>query len=243
METYYELLREHDISVTREELGLAEVNSEIETQIIENNPKKESYYWDWGSHVIYSSNNESPYAVDFDQELHLKLNNDWEKSVHTYDRILRFKSALYYLIGVKGSVDEQTLLNIKKQLGNRVITSPYRNYNLVYKYLKLHKLNKYYISIPYILNLMGAKRWKVPHQKLLNVIDNFTKFHYYFDSINNQDKKIRSKVRFPKLQYIILRLLADQNIYPPYNIPITRTIKKRKLLDPIYNDLKLKTTQ
>jgi hypothetical protein len=176
---------------------------------------------------------EKIYGINYDDEIKMK-----KKVVHTYDRILRFKYIFYHLIGCKGSIKENDFIQLKNDIGKKVITCKFRNYNIIYKYLKLKKWNQYYISIPFILNKLGAKRWNLSSSICIKIIKQFTKLHHDFNSINKKEKNKRSKIRFPKLQYIALRLLQDENIYPPYHIPIARTIKKRKHLNPIYKKMK-----
>lgn len=225
MDVYYELLRENDVIVSKEELGLDEDKSKPK-------PKPEYKYWPWNNeNVIYGmlNNNGEPFALNFKDSVKQK-----KKVVHTYKRILRFKSVVYHLIGCLGKISEDDFKEIKNNIGCKVISSPLRNYNIVYKYLKSKQWNKYYMSIPFILNKLGAKRWNIENVKMNKVFNTFSKLHYNFNKIYNQDIKKRSKVRFPKLQYIALRLLEDQGIFPPYHIPQARTNKKRKSLDPLY---------
>jgi len=220
MEKYWELLNEIDVGVTREELGLCAAQTEEEKTRDYIMTLPEDYYGN------FNICRESGFALNYDDTKFLV-----KKKFHEYSRVARFRWTFAHLISNMGKISEKCYEELNQEVGKRIPSCPFRAYNIIYKELKKRKLREYYISIPYILNRLGGKRWNLKTSDFIKVENKFLKLHHLF----NNNKHLFKRKRFPKLQYIALKLLEDINISPPYHIPKVRTNKKRKSLDPLFS--------
>lgn len=218
MEIYWELLNENGYNISKKELNIKTLDNKETYKNLKINLDKTWY--------------ELKYTMDYKQEQEYQF-----KKIHRYCRKLRFKNQLYHLVGIKGNIEIKDLNEIKKCIGKKLKTSPTRCYNIVYKFLKFKKWRKYYISIPYIIKIITGKKWIIKNKYFLTSYEMIKFIENQFICLNyifNLKFEILERKRFPKLQYIALRLLDDIEIYPPYHIPFARTIKKRKSLNPLY---------
>jgi len=231
MEVYWEMLVELGIDIKKEELGIVEKDEYNDLRIIFTDEEQLAYerqmeeWEDRGAQLTPDG-----YGVDYYQQRALV-----KKRVHLYSRIYYFRTVLAHLIGCNGNIKDEHFTEIRICIGPKILTSPFRSYNIIYKFLKIKKWRKYYSSIPFIIQKLGGRYWDFGGfnnaSRVMQIVEQkFKKFHYLF--LNNP--KLLGRKRFPKLQYIALRLLEDSGVHPPYHIPFARTIKKRKSLDPLY---------
>jgi hypothetical protein len=231
---YLEMLETFNLETTtdeRIELDPTYFNTiEEEFELAERS--KKTVYPEYEDYYVY----EDPIPI-------FKLeNNYWERSqakraTHFYSRTVRFRSYLYHIIGSLGTTPDIPISEILAdiELKRRIQTNPSEAYELVYEYLRKRKRRKSYISIPWIINCLGGPRWKISYEILSRVETKFIILHTNF---NNLKTKIFNRIRFPKLQYVVLRMLLDEGVEFPYNIPLTRTQKRQTNLDVIYHTMK-----
>jgi len=229
MNIYLDLLEENGISFTNEEkdefllsAGKAEDSESQTTPTVneESGIHDTCFEYDWQP--------ESPqYEYSWKDIHHTNL-----RKPHLYDRKYRFKWCFYHLISAMGKTPPDNIMEDLKTKFDKKVQGR-RAYQVIYKYLKQNKLSIYYMSIPYIIQRLGGTRFNISSEKTRDIINQFNKFHYIFEKFKNK----YSRIRFPKMLYISLRLLNEHGIEPPYRIPLTRTAKRRIKLEPLYNDL------
>jgi len=169
--------------------------------------------------------------------------NYWERSQakrkpHLYCRKIRFRSYLFHILGVLGTSPDIPIekLSSSKKLRNRILKNPENSYEIIYRYLRKRKARRTYISIPWIISCIGGPKWnEIPYDICRTILEKFNTLHNNF----NVYKKVNfNRLRFPKLHYIVLKMLIDEGVKVPYTIPLTRTKKRQVVLDSMYNWLK-----
>jgi|WetSurMetagenome_2_1015567.scaffolds.fasta_scaffold00451_23 hypothetical protein len=184
------------------------------------------------------------YYVYDDLEHTYKLeNNYWERTQakrkpHLYCRKIRFRSYLFHILGVLGTSPDIPISKLcsSKKLRNRIMKDPENSYEIIYRYLRKRKARRTYISIPWIISCLGGPRWnEIPYDVCTTILGKFNILHNNF---NTYKKIIFNRLRFPKLHYIVLKMLMDEGIKFPYTIPLTRTRKRQPVLDSMYNWIK-----
>lgn len=183
---------------------------------------------------------EEHYVFDELMPMYVSESNWWERctakrKTHFYSRPVRFRSYLYHIIGSLGTTPDIPIAQIigDVRLTKQLRNNPAQSYEIVYAYLRERKKRKSYISIPWIINCLGGPRWKVPFHVLERIESNFLILHLNFNDMKSEV----GRKRFPKLQYIVLKMLHDEGITFPYHMPLTRTYKRQLGLDPIYTKI------
>ncbi len=95
--------------------------------------------------------NEEEFGLDYEQELHLKLNG---RKTHHYDRCYRFRWTFSHLIANNGCAPKYLLVLLNARLNNNIIHGR-KCYEEVRKILKELKSPKLYLSIPLIIKCLG----------------------------------------------------------------------------------------
>jgi hypothetical protein len=150
--------------------------------------------------------------------------------IHRYDRLARFKSTLYQLIGFKGNVPEQIILLVQVNL------KKHNNlWNDVRFILKQNKHQKYYDQIPFILfKLNFGKLFDIKNETVSLLILDFLKIQDKFDRLKTELKRRY----FPNIRFIVFKMLEAQSILPNYGpIPFARTRRKNVSLNLIWATL------
>ena len=185
-------------------------------------------YWDWGDHVL--QNNEPgtlhPFAVEYQHHEELKLHK-----IHRYSRTDRFKFTLFQLLGSSGYVPHEIKLLVKKQLGRKTRKS--KIWNQVRAILKKQGLRRYYNRIPQIIRFVAKLNPKGIDKEFVidNILNDFKCLHYKW---NHGLGESLNRKYFPNLRFIALKLMNKHGITFPYNIPLVRTLRKKKYLNTLY---------
>lgn len=168
-----------------------------------------------------------PFTCEYEDELNIKMNH---RPIHRYDRVYRIRWALEHIIGCVGTCPKEVETRLRACMDADVIYS--RNaYEWVRKHLKEWKLSHLYLSIPGIVSRLGGPRWKVTADQCRTVLGEATMLHRLFDQFKRAGTIKRQ--RFPKIQYVLLRLLDRHGIMPPYRVPWARTSIKRRQLNAL----------
>jgi len=150
--------------------------------------------------------------------------------IHRYDRLSRFKSTLYLLLGENGSVPNPVILLVEKGLDESD-----NLWNDIRMILKTNNLSKYYDHIPFIIQRLGYGRLfnMLNAQTLDTLIKDFKQIADKFDRSKSQ----LNRRYFPNLRFIVFKLLEAQSIYPNYKVPFTRTPRKNVSLNLVWDFL------
>jgi len=155
----------------------------------------------------------------------------WEKKVHRYCRLERFRGVLGELIGMRGKVSLEVIEECEWLLefdGGNV-------WDVVRGYLKQNGLRQYYNRIPQIIFRLGYKVLEgYSYEKYMWMMEDFKKMHERFD---REVKGEEGVVYFPNLRYICFRLMEKYGVRYTFHVPMVRTMRKRPRLDKIWDRL------
>jgi hypothetical protein len=161
----------------------------------------------------------------YEQEVSWKR---WHRPIHRYDRPYRIRRTLLHVIGQDGTCPPDLLAFLKARLPVDLVLSR-SIYERVRSFLKKHRWVHLYASIPYIVSQLGGSRWRVTGTQYQRVYADALQLHRLFDLFRSQDR-LGLRRRFPKMQFVILRLLHRHGVVPPYFMPWARTYIKRRQL-------------
>lgn len=182
----------------------------------------------WGVYDYYVINTleyEQPLKTDYKYEQYLR---GTLRPIHRYSRVKRFESTLLQLIGERGDVDLQVIIDIKLIGYN---SDPRYIWESIRKILKHEGLRKYYNRIPTIIELLGLPyRLKVSNH--MEVVNDFKAIHCAFDRLAPPDRKY-----FPNIRFICLKMLERHGASFGFRIPLIRTPRKLKPLQDLWMEL------
>ena len=184
--------------------------------------------YNWGVYdyyVITTFDEMAPLGSDFPFEVSRRGS---VRPIHRYSRVKRFESTLFQLIGERGQVDIQIVLDIKKIGYN---SDPKYIWESIRRILKKRGLQGYYNRIPTIIGRLGLPyRSKCPDP--LEVVRDFKAFHCAFALLPPSDRKY-----FPNIRFICLMMLKRHEAKFGFRIPLIRTPRKLKPLQDIWVQL------
>jgi len=163
-----------------------------------------------------------PMVTDFKMESHY-----YKRPIHRYCRRKRFQNVLAQLLNDKGKVPFTVVEMVREEMfPNRELWDEIRTV------LKKHKLRIYYNRIPYIIQQLKkiSSTSPVHIDQYQAIMKDFDKFCFLFD----QQKHEINRSYFPNMRFIALKLIERYGIVFNYEIPFTRTLRKRKDLEQIW---------
>lgn len=166
-----------------------------------------------------------PFALEYNDEIQWKLNH---RPVHRYDRQYRIRRTLQHMIGCVGHVPSDVIDALTKNADMSDRISTRGCYEWARAQLKGMRRPDLYKCIPTIINVLGGPRWALTTDQYRHVHDDAMRLHGVF----NHFKKLGHlrRQRFPKMQFVVLRLLDRHGVAPPYRVPWARTSIKRRQL-------------
>lgn len=181
----------------------------------------------WGDHVL--TNNEPgcehPFAVEYQHHEDLKLHK-----IHRYSRRDRFRFTMWQLLGCNGNIPIEVKQMIKKKIGRKTRKS--KIWNQVRSILKETGNRRYYNMIPQIIShCTKLKPLGVDNLNVPALLNEFHRFHYQWD--NGLGIKTGRKY-FPNLRFMALKMLYKYGVTYPYNVPLVRTLRKKKYLNSLF---------
>lgn len=188
------------------------------------------YPEDWGIEkylVIEERESGHPMVTDFQMEMERR---GALRPIHHYDRVERFQSILYQLIGSRGVVPRLVIQTIKLEGYD---AHPDKVWNSIRNLLKKHNWSLYYNRIPVILEQLGYKRkinFNDQNAFVLHIMNEFRKISARFEQIKPQ----LERKYFPNLRYVVFKLLQENGAEFEYNIPFLRTPRKEKTMDELW---------
>jgi len=168
---------------------------------------------------------DKPMVSDFKMEHQYDL-----RPIHRYDRIARFKSTLFNIIGERGTVPDHIITMVSQYIGTTA--DPWNDCRRI---LKHYKQRIYYNRIPYIINrLKLGSGYKVIGSIVIDEMIN--KFKSISDKFERTKLELKRRY-FPNIRFIVLKLLEHFNIATDYLVPLVRTARKNKSLNLLWNEL------
>jgi len=168
---------------------------------------------------------DKPMVTDFKMEHQYDL-----RPIHRYDRIARFKSTLFNIIGERGTVPDHIITMVSQYIGTTA--DPWNDCRRI---LKHYKQRIYYNRIPYIINrLKLGSGYKVIGSIVIDEMIN--KFKSISDKFERTKLELKRRY-FPNIRFIVLKLLEHFNIATDYLVPLVRTARKNKSLNLLWNEL------
>lgn len=219
MDIYSSLLSElgiiHDIPPDDIDLKITKTQEEIE------------YSWQCEQSITCVMHN--GFALDYKDE----QSYDW-RDTHRYFRRGRFKTILYNLLDIRGSVPVDTLIKVRREL-RLLKPSKSKIWNQVRCILKRLKYQKYYNMIPAIIKFCVGITVKVDFGIDDKILLDFDLMHNQFDNI----AEITGRKYFPNIRFIALKLIRKYGIVYPYNVPLLRTSRKQMYLNSLFDKFDL----
>ncbi len=222
MEIYFELLNELGIYPERPPTPPPPTIDYSRKPII-NEPFLGDTEW---CEFIEPSNEKNAGVMDYDQEIQFAMNM---VPIHRYSRKDRFRFTFYQLLGVSGIVPLDVKQFIKGQL-KKYKVSKAKIWNQIRGILKKYKWRCFYNRIPEIIKFCTGLQPEI--KNTLDVLEDFGRFHYKWD---HGLAEMVNRTYFPNLRFIAFKLMEKHDIKYPYNVPLVRTVRKRKCLNDLYN--------
>lgn len=184
----------------------------------------------WGVfnyYVITTLDHERPLKMDWNYQQYIRGSS---RPIHRYDRVKRFESTLFQLLGLRGHVDIEVVKDLKNVGYDH---NPLKIWESIRAFLKSRKLRKYYNRIPTIIQMLQYPFKIIPpsNSKLLWMVNEFRKMNTRFSELKH------SRKYFINIRYIVLKMLEQHNVVIEYYIPFVRTKRKQKPLDNIWNKI------
>lgn len=173
------------------------------------------------------------YYVISDLDYERPMTTDWKfeqsrwgsvRPIHRYSRLKRFESTLYQLLGLRGDVNLQVVVDIR-EIGYD--PDPRYIWDSLRRILKHLKLRKYYNRIPTIIMMLGLP-YRIKTRNFEEIVNDFRRVDTAFNSLTT-DRKY-----FPNLRFVTLKLLERHGTAFGIRIPLIRTPRKLKPLDDLW---------
>lgn len=177
--------------------------------------------------VVETDETAHPFALNYEDEWYYRSNH---RPKHRYSRPYRIRWTLSHLVGLAGKNPEPVLARLRAELPGPELLQSRSVHEWVRHRLKRWGHKELYLSVPYLVAELGGPRWHANTRQVAGVYADALKLHTTFDALRKQGRLGRQ--RFPKLQYVLLKLLDRHGVLAPYRVPWARTsIKRRQLRD------------
>ncbi len=200
--------------------------------------------------VIESRESMKPMVTDWKMEQEMRGST---RPIHRYNRVKRFESTLYQLLGYRGDVPLELIQEIKEigydsrggYIWNSIReilkikkTNVYEEeyWDSTKKIFKTKRIKVYYDRIPLIIQMLGEdKRIDLNDNFLLlqRIIDEFKLFNSCYERIRG------SRKYFPNLRFVALKLLKTFGADIQYDIPLLRTKRKIEPMELLWDRIQM----
>ncbi|MEG3883803.1 hypothetical protein QT971_06285 [Microcoleus sp. herbarium19] len=178
--------------------------------------------WGFIYYEIIENRDTTTFATDYKLE-----QSYYKRPIHRYNRKQRFKNVIGQLMGDRGKVPDNivSIVGFYLQPGDR--------WNEVRRVLKSFQWRIYYNRIPYIIQQLTKMNStnKIHIDQYTNVMEDFDHFCFLFE----KHKSELGRKYFPNMRFIALKLIEKNGIQLNYPIPVTRTVRKQKELDSLWD--------
>jgi len=196
--------------------------------------------WEGNYFVV---DNEKLLVPSYQQVRELEFDSQLVKPVHRYCRKSRFRTCLFQLLGKIGFVGKSKELiqtTIRDEIGEfeRNYLPPCLIWEYLRKILKQYKLQSFYNRIPAVARICGMTL-----DKSVYTAKNIQNILIDFDIMDDVFPRIKHALRrkyFPSLRFTCIMLMAKNNIVPPVEVPVARTIAKGLLLQQDFDEIWMK---
>lgn len=179
----------------------------------------------WGIdvyHVEEDVETAHPYVLSWKDEQYYRGNF---RPTHRYSRIYRLTWTLAHVLGYYARADPEIVERLRSDLGTNPVLRTRRAYEWVRAQLRSYNAPHMYLSIPALIRMLGGPSWHCSNAAWHAVKAEAEALHRAFDAMEDKGRK-----RFPKMQYVLLRLLDKHGVAPPYKVLWARTSIKRRQL-------------
>lgn len=164
-----------------------------------------------------------PLVPSYEQELDWKRNH---RPIHRYDRSYRIRWTLAHIVGLAGTVPPALLEGLSKCIRTEDLMSR-RIYECVRHWLKRGRHSRFYMAIPLIIRQLGGPCWRISTEQYRIVLHEAVVLHRLFDAFKQQSRgNAGCRKRFPKIHFVLLRLLDRHGVWAPYKMVWARTLIK-----------------
>lgn len=156
----------------------------------------------------------------------------WGRPIHRYNRRQRFYNTLLQLLGDRGSVPLHVLTLVKTYV------KPSQDmWNAIRRVLKHFGFRIYYNRIPYIIKQLTQTNstQKIVSDQYYNIMNEFGTFCFWYEL----NKHGFNRKYFPNMRFLALKFAKKHGVNFNYDIPLTRTSRKQKELEDIWNSFDL----
>jgi hypothetical protein len=176
-----------------------------------------------------------PWVLSYDDEQYYRANY---RPIHRYSRSYRLRWTLAHVVGHVGQAPDTVLNVVRTALAAQPSRIHCRGaHDFVRTQLKtLPHGSKYFLSIPWIIRRCGGPRWQISDRVYMDVLRDAEGLHRAFDNLRQQGV-LEKRRRFPKMEYVLLRLLDFHGVSSPYKVPWARTSIKRRQLAVLVSSL------
>jgi hypothetical protein len=195
--------------------------------VIHKTPAEIEYTWQCEQSISCSMHN--GFGIDYKDE----QNYDWRQT-HRYYRKGRFKTILYNLLNIRGTVPYHILLSIRREL-RTMSTSRSKIWNHIRSILKKNKHQKYYNMIPAIIKFCVGVAVHTEFGVDEKILKDFDLMHNQFNEIAEDT----GRKYFPNIRYIALRLIIKYGVVYGYKVPLLRTSRKQIYLNNLFDRFSL----
>lgn len=166
----------------------------------------------------------------FVTDYNMEQQREWRK-IHRYSRQARFRTTLLNLVGERGKIPVQTIQVVKTYLKPQSKDL----WNDTRSILKHFKMGRFYDNIPIILKQAGYKSCfsKITATQIRDIIRDFKMLSSRYDNM----KTSHSRVYFPNIRFVVLKLLERHGFTPKYKIPLVRTVRKKVALNKLWDSM------
>lgn len=188
--------------------------------------------------VVEDENHAHPFVLSWKDEQYYRGNH---RPIHRYSRPYRIRWTLEHVLGYAGKLPAELGRELRQE-AQRHGSDPLQTrsaHEWVRLQLKRRRRKDLYLSVPFIVGRLGGPRWRVTSSVIVKVYEDAMVLHRTFDALKRQGRIHRQ--RFPKLQYVLLKLLDRHGAVSPYRVPWARTSIKRRELRAFLRDLTTET--
>ena len=175
--------------------------------------------------IVEDADAAHPFQASYEQELDWKR---YHRPIHRYDRSYRIRWTLAHIVGCAGWAPRTVLHRLRETIRSDDLMSR-RIYERVRLWLKQTRHVRLYAAIPYIIGQLGGPRWRISTEQYRKVLLDATLLHRLFDTFKQQ-ARLGYRKRFPKIHFVLLRLLDRHGVWAPYRMAWARTLIKTQQL-------------
>lgn len=185
--------------------------------------------------VVEDAEAAHPLVLSYDDEQYYRANY---RPIHRYSRSYRLRWTLAHVVGHVGQAPSSILQHLHELVQKEPLKIHGRGaHDFVRTALKaIHGGSRYYLSIPWLIKRLGGPKWVLSDATYMQILQVADTLHRAFDRLRQQGV-LSSRKRFPKMEYVLLKIIDAHGVPPPYKVPWARTSIKRRQLATLVTTL------